>query len=136
MRSRDPRILRFVRKSLCETILVALLFLNIFVWYTCMLNSLARTRVKLYFQERSYRINCQTDPSEWGRYCKRLAIKRLRNTNFLLFKHILAFAITVSVISGICAELVFEFLARCREFCRWYWNTYRLNTVRHNSRGG
>ena len=136
MRSRDPRILRFVRKSLWETILVALLFLNLFIWYTCILNSLARTRVRLYFQEQSYQTNCQTDPSEWGRYCKQLVIKRLENTNFLLFNHILAFGITVSVISGVCSELVFEFLDRSREFRRWYWNTYRLNTVRHNSRGG
>ena len=137
MRSRDPRILVYVKRSLLETILISILFIDVFVLYAILLGSLARKRLTLYSWEHGYQKYCQkSDPHEWGDYCKRVAKRRVKNTYYLWYNHIFVFAIVVIVSSSVCAELIFELQVRCREFCRWYRNSYRLNIRRNSSRGG
>ena len=133
MRSRDPRILVYAKRSLCQTILLSLLFIDIFVLYACLLERLAWRRFRLYSWEQGFQRYCQKNLSDWGDYCRQVAKKRLKNTYHLLFNHVLVFGIIVFVISRVCVELIFELQARSREFCRWYRNSYRLNSRRHNS---
>ena len=73
MRSRDPRILTYVKKSVFSSLLVIIIFASVFLLYYRVLEIIATIHVRIYFYQISFETNCAPDdPSEWGPYCKQL----------------------------------------------------------------
>ena len=70
MRSRDPRILTYVKKSVFSSLLVVIIFTSVFLLYYRVLEIIATIHVRIYFYQISFEANCAPDdPSEWGPYC-------------------------------------------------------------------
>ena len=69
MRSRDPQILTYVKKSVFSSLLVILIFTSVFFLYYQVLEIIATIHVRIYFHQISFEKNCTPDdPSEWGPY--------------------------------------------------------------------
>ena len=138
MRSRDPRILIYVKKSVFSSLLVILIFSSVFLLYYQVLEIIATIHVRIYFHEISFEKNCAPDdPLEWRPYCKRL-VKRLQENDrwSLYLNHFIIMIIVMTQVSWICSELLIELGDRSKEFRRWWRNDYQLNVHRRNSRGG
>ena len=138
MRSRDPRILTYVKKSVLSSLLVIIIFASVFLLYYQVLKIIATIHVRIYFYQISFEKNCAPDdPSEWGPYCKWL-VKRLKENDrwSLYLNHFIIMIIVATQVSWICSELLIELGDRSKEFCRWWRNVYQLNVHRQNSRGG
>ena len=138
MRSRDPRILTYVKKSVFSSLLVIIIFASVFLLYYQVLKIIATIHVRIYFYQISFEKNCTPDdPSEWGPYCKQL-IKRLKENDrwSLYLNHFIIMIIVATQVSWICSELLIELGDRSKEFRRWWRNVYQLNVHRRNSRGG
>ena len=138
MRSRDPQILTYIKKSVFSSLLVILIFSSEFLLYYQVLEIIATIHVRIYFHQISFEKNCAPDdPSEWGPYCKRL-VKRLQENEgwSLYFNHLIIMIIVVTQVCWICSELLIELGDRSIEFRRWWRNDNQLNVHRQNSRGG
>ena len=138
MRSRDPQILIYIKKSVFSSLLVILIFTSVFLLYYLVLEIIATIHVRIYFHQISFKKNCKPDdPSEWGPYCKRL-VKRLQENDrwSLYFNHFIIMRIVATQVTWICSELLIELGDRSKEFCRWWRNNYQLNLHRRNSQGG
>ena len=138
MRSRDPQILTYVKKSVFSSLLVILIFTSVFLLYYQVLEIIATIHVRIYFDQISFEKNCAPDdPSEWGPYCKRL-VKRLQENDrwSLYLNHFIIMIIVATQVCWICSELIIELGDRSKEFRRWWRNDYQLNVHRRNSRGG
>ena len=138
MRSRDPQILIYVKKSVFSSLLVILIFTSVFLLYYRVLEIIATIHVRIYFHQISFEKNCKPDdPSEWGPYCKRL-VKRLQENDrwSLYFNHFIIMIIVATQVTWICSELLIELGDRSKEFRRWWRNDYQLNSHRRNSQGG
>ena len=71
MRSRDPQILTYVKKSVFSSLLVIIIFASVFLSYYQVLEIIATIHVRNYFYQISFKKNCAPDdPLEWGPYCK------------------------------------------------------------------
>ena len=135
MRSRDPRILTYVKKSVFSSLLVIIIFASVFLLYYQVLKIIATIHVRIYFYQISFKKNCTPDdPSEWGLYCKRL-VKRLQKDEgwSLYLNHLIIMIIVATQVSWICFELLIELGDRSKEFHRWWRNDYQLNVHRQNS---
>ena len=137
MRSRDPRILTYVKKSVFSSLLVILIFTSVFLLYYQVLEIIATIHVRIYFHQISFEKNCvPDDPSEWGPYCKRLVKPLQENDRWSLYlKHFIIMIIVATQVSWICSELLIELGDRSKEFRRCRRNDYQLNVHRQNSRG-
>ena len=138
MRSRDPRILINVKKSVFSSLLVILIFTSVFLLYYRVLEIIATIHVRIYFHQISFEKNCEPDDSlEWGPYCKQLVKCLQENDRWShYFNHFIIMIIVVTQVSWICSELLIELGDRSKEFHRWWRNDYQLNVHRRNSRGG
>ena len=138
MRSRDPQILTYVKKSVFSSLLVIIIFTSVFLLYNQVLEIIATIHVRIYFYLISFETNCaQDDPTEWGSYCKQLVKHLQKNKRWsLYFNHLIIMIIVATQVSWICSELLIELEDRSKEFRRWWKNDYQLNVHRWNSRGG
>ena len=138
MRSRDPRILMYVKKSVLNSLLVIIIFASVFLLYYQVLKIIATIHVRIYFYQISFEKNClPDDPSEWGLYCKQLDKRLQKNEGWSLYlNHLIIMIIVVTQVSWICSELLIELGDRSKEFRRWWRNAYQLNVHRQNSRCG
>ena len=132
MRSRDPRILTYVKKSVFSSLLVILIFTSVFLLYYQVLEIIATIHVRIYFYQISFEKNCAPDgPSEWGPYCKRLVKCLQENEGWsLYFNHLIIMIIVATQVTWICSELLIELGGRSKEFRRWWRNDYQLNLHR------
>ena len=132
MRSRDPRILTYVKKSVFSSLLVIIIFASVFLLYYRVLEIIATIHVRIYFYQISFETNCAPDdPSECGQYCKRL-VKRLQTNErlSLYLNHFIIMIIVETQVSWICSELLIELGDRSKEFQRWWRKDYQLNVHR------
>ena len=101
MRSRDPRILTYVKKSVLSSLLVIIIFASVFLLYYQVLKIIATIHVRIYFYQISFEKNCTPDdPSEWGLYCKQL-VKRLKENDrwSLYLNHFIIMIIVVTQVT-------------------------------------
>ena len=110
MRSRDPQILKYVKKSVFSFLLVILIFISVFLLYYRVLEIIATIHVRIYFHQISFEKNCiPDDPSEWGPYCGRLVKHLQENDRWSLYlNHFIIMIIVVTQVSWICSELLIE----------------------------
>ena len=138
MRSKDPRILTYVKKSVLSSLLVILIFTSVFILYYQVLEIIATIHVRIYVIQISFEKNCTPDdPSEWVPYCEQLVKHLQENDRWSLYlNHFIIMIIVATQVSWICSELLIELGDRSKEFHRWWRNDYQLNVHRQNSRGG
>ena len=79
MRDLRPEVLKAVRKSILQTVLVLALFLDFFLLYTKVVGNSLEALLRYIGTEFDWRAICQdASPSEWGQFCKRFVSKESR----------------------------------------------------------
>ena len=137
MRIRNPLVFRVVGKSILQTSLAAILFLEFFVLHLIILAGLLRMFIRIIDIEYQWRNVCQAiSTEEWRKYCLKL--------NERVGKFSLPFAVTQSIIislvlffiSFVCSELLFEIEDRSRMFLNWWRHRVHYSlSLRHTKQG-
>ena len=137
MRIRNPLVFRVVGKSILQTSLAAILFLEFFVLHLIILAGLLWTFIQIIDIEYQWRNVCQAiSTEEWRKYCLKL--------NERVGKSSLPFAVTQSIIislvlffiSFVCSELLFEIEDRSRMSLNWWRHHVHYSlSLRHTKQG-
>ena len=109
MRIRDPLVLRVVGKSILQTSLAVILFLEFFVLHMIILAGLFRTFIRIIDIEYQWKNFCQAIlMKEWRKHCH---ILNERVGKFPLSFAVIQFVVIFLIlffISFVCSELLFE----------------------------
>ena len=124
MRDLRPKVLKAVRKSIFQTVLVLALFLDFFLLYTKVVGNSLEVLLRYIGTEFDWRAICQdASPSEWGQFCKDLYQKRAEFSPALAITCSLVILIVLIYILVLCSELLFELEERSQLFLNWWRNT-------------
>ena len=137
MRIRDPLVLRVVGKSILQTSLVVILFLEFFVLHMIILAGLLRTFIQIIDIENQWKNLCQAySTKEWRKHCY---ILNERVGKFPLPFAIIQFVIISLIlffISFVCSELLFKIEDRSRMFLNWWRQRIHYSlSLRHTKQG-
>ena len=137
MRIRDPLVLRVVRKSILQTSLAVILFLEFFVLHMIILAGLLRTFIRIIDIEYQWKNFCQVIlMKEWRKHCY---ILNERVGKFPLPFAVIQFIIVSLIlffISFVCSELLFEIEDRSRMFLNWWRQRIHYSlSLRHTKQG-
>ena len=137
MRSRDPIILKEVKKSVLESLLIFAFLLCIAKINIGAYSEFAKETYRFIDIETKWRLHCvDADPKDWGQYCHRLKSRIKPYPVLFLVESVVAVLITATLLSFVCAELVLEIQARSLQFQEWYWDDYNFQWSRVMSHGG
>ena len=137
MRSRDPIILKEVKKSVLETLLVFAFLLCIAKINIGVYSEFAKDTYRFIDIEAKWQLHCANDdPKDWGPYCHRLKFRINPYPVVFMVKSIVAVLVTATLLSCVCAELILEIQARSLRFQEWYWDDYNFQWNRVMSHGG
>ena len=127
MRDLRPEVLKAVRKSILQTVLVLALFLNFFLLYTKVVGNSLEALLQYIGTEFDWRAICQdASPSEWGQFCKDLHQKRAEFSPILAITCSLVILTVLIYILVLCSELLFELEERSQLFLNWWRNTVTI----------
>ena len=137
MRIRDPLVLRVVRKSILQTSLAVILFLEFFVLHMIILAGLLWTFIRIVDIEYQWKNLCQAvSTKEWRKHCY---ILNERVGKFPLPFAIIQFVIISLIlffISFVCSELLFEIEDRSQMFLNWWRQRIHYSlSLRHTKQG-
>ena len=121
MRIRDQLVLRVVGKSILQTSLAVILFLEFLVLHMIILAGLFRTFIRIIDIEYQWKNFCQAIlMKEWRKHCHILN-ERVGKfpLSFAVIQFIVIFLI-LFFISVVCSELLFEIEDRSRMFLNWW----------------
>ena len=137
MRIRNPLVFRVVGKSILQTSIVVILFLEFFVLHMIILAGLLRTFIRIIDIEYQWKNLCQAiSMKEWRKHCY---ILNERVGKFPLPFAVIQFVIISLIlffISFICSELLFKIEDRSRMFLNWW--RHRIHhslSLRHTKQG-
>ena len=124
MRNSSPEVLKAVGKSILQTLLVLVLFLDFFLLYTKIVGSSLKALLQYIGTEFDWRAICQdASSSEWGQFCKDLCQKRAEFSPALAIACSLVILTVLIYILVLCSELLFELEERSQLFLNWWRNT-------------
>ena len=137
MRIRDPLVLRVVGKSILQTSIVVILFLEFFVLHMIILAGLLWTFIQIIDIEYQWRNLCQAiSMKEWRKHCY---ILNERVGKFPLPFAVIQFVIISLIlffISFVCSELLFEIEDRSQMFLNWWRQCIHYSlSLRHTRQG-
>ena len=137
MRIRDPLVLRVVGKSILQTSLAVILFLEFFVLHMIILAGLLRTFIRIIDIEYQWKNFCQAiSTKEWRKYCY---ILNERVGKFPLSFAVIQFVIISLIlffISFVCSELLFEIEDRSQIVLNWWRQLIHYSlSLRHTKQG-
>ena len=137
MRIRDPLVLRVVGKSILQTSLAVILFLEFFVLHMIILAGLLWTFIRIIDIEYQWKNFCQAiSTKEWRKHCY---ILNERVGKFPLPFAIIQFIIISLIlffISFVCSELLFEIEDRSQMFLNWWRQRIHYSlSLRHTKQG-
>ena len=137
MRIRNPLVFRVVGKSILQTSLAVILFLEFFVLHMIILAGLLRTFIRIIDIEYQWKNLCQAiSMKEWRKHCY---ILNERVGKFPLPFAIIQFIIICLIlffISFVCSELLFEIEDRSRMFLNWWRQRIHYSlSLRHTKQG-
>ena len=137
MRIRDPLVLRVVGKSILQTSIVVILFLEFFVLHMIILAGLLRTFIQIVDIEYQWKNLCQAiSMKEWRKHCY---ILNERVGKFPLPFAVIQFVIISLIlffISFVCSELLFEIEDRSQMFLNWWRQRIHYSfSLRHTKQG-
>ena len=137
MRIRDPLVFRAVGKSILQTSLEVILFLEFFVLHMIILAELFQTFIRIIDIEYQWKNFCQAIlTKEWRKHCY---ILNERVGKFPLPFAVIQFVIISLIlffISFICSELLFEIKDRSQMFLNWWRQHVHCSlSLRHTKQG-
>ena len=137
MRIRNPLVFRVVGKSILQTSVAAILFLEFFVLHLIILAGLLRTFIRIIDIEYQWKNLCQAvSMKEWRKHCYKL---NERVGKFPLPFAVIQFVIISLIlffISFLCSELLFEIEDRSWMFLNWLrHHIYCSLSLRHTKQG-
>ena len=137
MRIRNPLVFRVVGKSILQTSIAAILFLEFFVLHLIILAGLLRMFIQIIDIEYQWKNLCQAvSMKEWRKHCYKL---NERGGKFPLPFAIIQFVIIPLIlffISFVCSELLFEIEDRSRMFLNWWRHrVHHSLSLRHTKQG-
>ena len=137
MRIRNPLVLRVVGKSILQTSLAVILFLDFFILHSIILVSLLWRFIQIIDTIYHWRKICQTTPiEEWGEYCVTLN-KRVEKLSLpFTITHFVIIFLILFFISVVCSKLLFEIEDRSRTFLNWWRQRIHYSlSLRHTKQG-
>ena len=137
MRIRDPLVLRVVGKSILQTNIVVILFLEFFVLHMIILAGLLQTFIRIIDIEYQWKNLCQTiSTKEWRKHCY---ILNERVGKFPLPFAVIQFVIISLIlffIFFVCSELLFKIEDRSQMFLNWWRHrVHHSLSLRHTKQG-
>ena len=137
MRIRNPLVFRAVGKSILQTSLAIILFLEFFVLHMIILAGLFWTFIRIIDIEYQWKNFCQAIlTKEWRKHCN---ILNERVGKFPLPFAVIQFVIISLIlffISFVCSELLFEIEDRSQMFLNWWRQRVHCSmSLRHTKRG-
>ena len=137
MRIRNPLVFRVVGKSILQTSLAVILFLEFFVLHMIILAGLLQTFIRIVDIEYQWKSLCQAiSTKEWRKHCN---ILNERVGKFPLPFAIIQFVVISLIlffISFVCSELLFEIEDRSQMFLNlWRQCIHYSLSLRHTKQG-
>ena len=137
MRIRNPLVFKVVGKSILQTSIVVILFLEFFVLHMIILAGLLQTFIQIIDIEYQWKNLCQAiSMKEWRKHCYKL---NERVGKFPLPFAVIQFVIISLIlffISFVCSELLFEIEDRSRMFLNWWRQRIHYSlSLRHTKQG-
>ena len=137
MRIRNPLVFRVVGKSILQTSVAAILFLEFFVLHLIILAGLLQMFIRIIDIEYQWKNLCQAvSMKEWRKHCYKL---NERVGKFPLPFAVIQFVIISLIlffISFVCSELLFEKEDRSQMFLNWWrHHIYCSLSLRHTKQG-
>ena len=137
MRSHDPVILKGVKESVLESLLVFILLLCVVKISAGAQSEFAKVTYRFIDIEAKWQIHCaDADSKDWGQYCHWLKLRIQPNPGIFAIKNLVAVLVSATLFSCVCAELLLEIHIRSSRFQEWYWDDYNLQWNRVMSHGG
>ena len=113
MRSRDPTVLKEVKKSILGSLFVTALFFCILTISVEAQSKFAKTTYKFIEVEGKWQIHCRdVDPKDWGQYCHWLKLRIEPYPVVFMVKYLLAAILSAMLLSCVCAELLLKLETR------------------------
>ena len=137
MRIRDLLVLRVVGKSILQTSLAVILFLDFFILHSIILVSLLWRFIRIIDTIYCWKNICQTTPiEEWGVYCVTLN-KRVEKLSLpFTITHFVIIFLILFFISVVCSKLLFEIEDRSRMLLNWWRQRIHYSlSLRHTKQG-
>ena len=137
MRIRNSLVFSVVGKSILQTSLAVILFLNFFILHSIILVNLFWRFVRIIDTIYRWRNICQTTPiEEWGVYCMTLN-KRVEKLSLpFTITHFVIIFLILFFISVVCSELLFEIEDRSQMFLNWWRQRIHCSlSLRHTKQG-
>ena len=117
MRSRDPIILKEVKKSVLESLLVFAFLLCIAKITIGVYSEFAKDTYRFVDIEAKWRTHCvDADTKDWGQYCHWLKLRIQLNPVTFAIKNLVAILVSATLLSCVCAELLLEIYTRSSRF--------------------
>ena len=137
MRIRNPLVCRVVGKSILQTSLAVILFLDFFILHSIILVSLLWRFVRIIDTIYHWRNICQTTPiEELEVYCVTLN-KRVEKLSLpFTITHFVIIFLILFFISVVCSKLLFEIEDRSQMFLNWWRQRIHYSlSLRHTKQG-
>ena len=137
MRIRNPLVFRVVGKSILQTSIAAILFLEFFVLHLIILAGLLRTFIRIIDIEYQWKNLCQAVlMKEWRKHCYKLN-ERVGKFPFPFpVIQFIVISLILFFISFVCSELLFKIEDRSQMFLNWWRNrVHHSLSLRHTKQG-
>ena len=137
MRIRNPLVFRVVGKSILQTSIAAILFLEFFVLHLIILAGLLWMFIRIIDIEYQWRNVCRTiSMKEWRKHCFKLNERVGRFPLPFAIIQFIIISLILFFISFVCSELLFEIEDRSRMFLNWWRNHVHYSlSLRHMKQG-
>ena len=137
MRIRNPLVFRVVGKSILQTSLAVILFLNFFILHSIILVGLLWRFIRIIDTTHQWRNVCQEIPPEkWEEYCVKLNKRVEKLSPPFTITHFVIIFLVLFFISIVFSELLFGIEDRSRMFLNWWRHcVYYSLSFRHTKQG-
>ena len=137
MRIRNPLVLRVVGKSILQTSIAAILFLEFFVLHLIILARLLQTFIQIIDIEYQWKNLCQAvSMKEWRKHCYKLNERVGKFPLPFAIIQFLIISLILFFISFVCSELLFEIEDRSQMFLNWWRHcVHHSLSLRHTKQG-
>lgn len=138
MRLREPVVLGLVKTSLIQSVLLFLLFLDLFLLYWLIFVKLVFEFILLIDLLFSWTNICSdAELGQWGPYCLELNEKKRNFSSIYVITQFTIVPIGLNLIIIVCAEILFEYSDRSSIFYNWWRHiVYKTPTLEKIEWGG
>ena len=137
MRIRNPLVFRVVGKSILQTSIAAILFLEFFVLHLIILAGLLWTFIQIIDIEYQWKNLCQVvSMKEWRKHCYKLNERVGKFSLPFAVNQFVIISLILFFISFVCSELLFEIEDRSQMFLNWWRQRIHYSlSLKHTKQG-